>query len=210
MFRGVFSGTTLKERKAGFVLSVVLALLLKLEGDILMRELEFNGYFTILENEILDLLFLLKLTARELRIMLLAVRLLNGFDKEKDRIPLSQFEKITRMAKGHCSTTITKLIKKKMLYRNEGEIGINRDVSQWEGVTKLVTLKGLPKWFKEVTKMVNKGVTKMDPSKETSKETIQRKVLSKSQREEKRKEYKTGLAMLKEAVKRSVDRKRKN
>jgi hypothetical protein len=50
----------------------------------------------------------------------------------------------------------------------------------------------------------------LDPSKETLKETIQRKVLSKSQREKKRKEYKTGLAMLKEAVKRRPERKRKN
>ena len=168
-----------------------------------MKGLEINGNFTIVENEILDLLFLLKLTKRELRIMLVAVRLLNGFDKEEDRIPLSQFEKITRMAKGHCSTTITKLIKKKILYKNEGVIGINRDFSQWEGVTKLVTIEGLPKWLKRVTKMVTKGVTKMDPSKEKEKEIIHIKVLSKSQREKKRKEYKTGLAMMKEAVKRS-------
>ena len=175
-----------------------------------MKELEINGYFTILESEILDFLPLIGLSKRELEFMIVTVRLLNGFHKEKDRIPLSQFYKLTGVSKNNGSITVKKLIKRKMLYKNEGEISINRDFSQWEGVLNLRTRKGLPVWIKKVLNSYDKKVLSLDPSKETSKETIQRKGLSKSQREKKRKEYKTGLAMLKEAVKRNPDRKREN
>jgi hypothetical protein len=68
----------------------------------------------------------------------------------------------------------------------------------------------LPKWHTGVAKIGKKGVANLAPSKEKEKEIIQRKVLSKSQREKKKKEYKTGLAMMKEAVKRSQERKRKS
>ncbi len=175
-----------------------------------MKGLEINGYFTIVENEILDFLPLIGLSKRELEFMIVAVRLLNGFDKEKDRIPLSQFYKLTGISKNNGSITVKKLIKKKMLYKNEGKIGINRDFSQWEGVLNLRTRKGLPKWQLKVLNSYDKKVLNLGTSKETSKETIQIKVLSKSQREKKRKEYKKGLTMLKEAIKRNPDRKRKN
>ncbi|GAJ24084.1 unnamed protein product, partial [marine sediment metagenome] len=99
-----------------------------------MKGLEINGYFTIVENEILDLLLILKLTKHEIKTMLAGVRVLNGFGKEKDRIPLSLLTKITRTDKGDCSRAVKSLIKKKMLYRNEGKIGINRDFKQWQGV----------------------------------------------------------------------------
>ncbi len=175
-----------------------------------MKGLEINGYFTIVENEILDLLLILKLTKNEIKIMLAGVRVLNGFDKEKDRIPLSLLTKLTRMYKGDCSKTVKSLIKKKMLYKDEGRIGINRDFSQWEGVSDLLTRKGLVKWLRWVSDSLKKGLVIHDPPKKLLKETIQRKVLSKSEREKKKKEYKTGLAMLKEAVGRSQDKKRKN
>ena len=175
-----------------------------------MKGLEINGYFTIVENEILDFLPLIGLSKRELEFMIVAVRLLNGFGKEKDRIPLSQFYKLTGVSKNNGSITVKKLIKKKMLYKDEGKIGINRDFSQWEGVLNLRTRKGFSVWTQKVLNSYDKKVLSLDPSKETLKETIQRKVLSKSQREKKRKEYKTGLAMLKEAVKRRPERKRKN
>ncbi len=175
-----------------------------------MKELEIKGHFTIVENEILDLLPLIGLSKRELEFMLVAVRLLNGFDKEKDRIPLSQLAILTRMSKANCSRTVKSLIKKKMWYKSDNLIGINRDISQWEGVANLATYKGLPKWHTGVAKIGKKGVANLAPSKEKEKEIIQRKVLSKSQREKKKKEYKTGLAMMKEAVKRSQERKRKS
>ncbi|MBA7581090.1 hypothetical protein ES708_22990 [subsurface metagenome] len=175
-----------------------------------MKGLEINGYFTIVENEILDFLPLIGLSKRELEFMIVAVRLLNGFGKEKDRIPLSQFYKLTGVSKNNGSITVKKLIKKKMLYKDEGKIGINRDFSQWEGVLNLRTRKGFSVWTQKVLNSYDKKVLSLDPSKETLKKTIQRKVLSKSQREKKKKEYKTGLAMLKEAIKRRPERKRKN
>jgi phage replication O-like protein O len=175
-----------------------------------MKGLEINGYFTIVENEILDFLPLIGLSKRELEFMIVAVRLLNGFGKEKDRIPLSQFYKLTGVSKNNGSITVKKLIKKKMLYKDEGKIGINRDFSQWEGVLNLRTRKGFSVWTQKVLNSYDKKVLSLDPSKETLKKTIQRKVLSKSQREKKKKEYKTGLAMLKEAIKRRPERKREN
>lgn len=134
-----------------------------------MKELEIDGYFTIVENEILDLLLILKLTKRQIKTMLAAVRLLNGFNKKKDKIPLSQFSKVMRMGKGHCSKTVNELIEMRMLCKKEGDICINKDFKQWEGVTDLVTLKGLPIWVKKVTVLGNKKVTNLDPSKDTPK-----------------------------------------
>ncbi|GAI67955.1 unnamed protein product [marine sediment metagenome] len=171
-----------------------------------MKGLEINDYFTIVENEILDFLLILKLTKHEIKIMLAGVRLLNGFGKEKDRIPLSQFKILTGMSRGDCSIAIRGLIKKKMLYKDGSELGINRDFKQWEGVSDSLTGKVLAKWVRGVSDSYKKGVSDSDTSKETSKETIQIKVLSKSQREKKKKEYKTGLAMMKEAIKRHQEK----
>ncbi len=134
-----------------------------------MKGLEINGYFTILESEILDFLPLIGLSKRELEFMIVVVRLLNGFHKEKDRIPLSQFYKLTGVSKNNGSITVKKLIKRKMLYKNEGEISINRDFSQWEGVLNLRTRKGLPVWIKKVLNSYDKKVLSLDPSKETPK-----------------------------------------
>lgn len=172
-----------------------------------MKGLEINGYFTIVENEILDLLLILKLTKYEIKITLAGVRLLNGFGKEKDRIPLSLLTKITRIDKGDCSRAVNSLIKKKMLYKKEGEIGINRDFKQWQGVGDLPTGKGLVKWLKWVGDLGKKGVGDLAPSKETSKETIQIKVLSKKEKKKKREADKKGLKMLKEVLRKGPGNK---
>jgi phage replication O-like protein O len=140
-----------------------------------MKKLAVKGYFTIVENEILDFLPLIGLSKRELEFMIVAVRLLNGFDKEKDRIPLSQFQKLTGVSKNNGSITVKKLIKKKMLYKNEGRIGINRDFSQWEGVLNLRTHKGFSVWTQKVLNSYDKKVLSLGTSKETLKETIQTK-----------------------------------
>jgi len=175
-----------------------------------MKGLEINGYFTMVENEILDFLPLIGLSKRELEFMIVAVRLLNGFGNEKDKIPLSQFYTLTRINKSNGSRTLKKLIDKKLIYKNDNLIGINRDFSQWEGVANLTTIEGLPIWIRKVVNSYKKKVANLGTSKETSKETIQIKVFSKSQREEKRKADKTGLAMFKGAIGRIPDRKRKN
>jgi len=174
-----------------------------------MKGLEINGYFTIVENEILDLLPIIGLTKRELEFMIVIVRKTNGFGKERDKISLSQFEGLTGINKGDCSRTLRKLIDKRIIDKSVDGIGVNRDFGQWEGVGDLPTRKGLAKYQRKVGNLHNKGVGNLSPSKETLKETFKRKVLSKSEREEKKKEYKKGLAMLKEAIKRSPDRKRK-
>ncbi len=158
-----------KKRGMGFVLSDFLVPLQNQRGDNLMKELEINGYFTIVENEILDFLPLIGLSKRELEFMIVAVRLLNGFDKEKDRIPLSQFHKLTGVSKNNGSITVRKLIKKKMLYKNEGRIGINRDFSQWEGVLNLRTRKGFSVWTQKVLNSYDKKVLSLGTSKETKK-----------------------------------------
>ncbi|GAI61162.1 unnamed protein product [marine sediment metagenome] len=171
-----------------------------------MKDLEINGYFTIVETEILDFLPLLGLTKRELEFMIVMIRLNNGFHKNGDRIPLSQFFNLTRVNKSNGSRTLKKLIDKKMVLKDGEILAINRDFSQWKGVANLTTLKGLPKWIRKVVNSYNKKVASLGTSKETSKETIQIKVLSKSQREKKKKEYKTGLAMMKEAIKRHQEK----
>ncbi len=175
-----------------------------------MKELEINGYFTIVENEILDLLLILKLTKHEIKIMLAGVRMLNGFTKEKKRIPLSFFKILTGMSRGDCSIAINSLIKKKMLYKNEGKIGINRDFKEWEGVSDSLTGKVLAKWFSWVSDSHNKVLAIQEPIKETLKETLKTKVLSKSQEEKRRKGFEKGFKMMRKTLGIKPGKKRKN
>ncbi len=140
-----------------------------------MKGLEINGYFTIVENEILDLLLILKLRKHEIKIMLAGVRVLNGFDKEKDRIPLSTFKILTGMSRGDCSIAINSLIKKRMLYKNEGEIGINRDFKKWEGVSDSLTGKVLAKWLSWVSDSHKKGVSDSRTSKQREKQNYKQR-----------------------------------
>ncbi|MBA7585737.1 hypothetical protein ES708_27725 [subsurface metagenome] len=142
-----------------------------------MKGLEIKGYFTIVENEILDLLLILKLTKHEIKIMLAGVRVLNGFDKEKDRIPLSNFKILTGMSRGDCSVAINSLIKKKMLYKNEGKLGINRDFKKWEGVSDSLTGKVLAKWLSWVSDSHKKGVSDSRTSKQKEKQNSKQRSL---------------------------------
>lgn len=173
-----------------------------------MKELEIDGYFTPVENEILDFLPLIGLTKRELEFAIVGIRLLNGFGKEKDKISLSQFKILTGVDKGNGSRVVKRLIKKKIFYKDGSTIGINRDFKQWAGVANLTTCKGLPIYIKKVVNSYNKRVANLAPSKETSKETIKRKVLSKKRTREENEDLVKHVRKLKEDLKRDTGKKK--
>ncbi|MBA7585423.1 hypothetical protein ES708_27402 [subsurface metagenome] len=133
-----------------------------------------------------------------------------AFNKEEDKIPKSQMTDLTGINKRHLSRTINSLLKKGMIFRRGGVYGVQRDFSKWENTPNqvykekkhLIRAKRVPIQGKKTPNQV--------PSRDPSQENIQEKGLSTQEKKKKRKEYKKGLAMLKEAIKRNPDRKRKN
>lgn len=156
--------------------------------------------YTEIDNDMLEALTLINITKRKLKIILTLIRLTNGWHKTGDRVPLSQFYERTGVTKGNNSKPLNELIKENMIIKEDNLLSIQTDVTKWEGVIKLITLKRLSKRQLKVFKIITKRVIDLDPSKETLKATNKRKVFSKKLGEKKREEYKKGLKMMKEAI----------
>jgi phage replication O-like protein O len=130
-----------------------------------------NGH-TDIPNEFLEKLVMVRLSPCESSLLLYIMRKTWGWHKDTDRIPLSQFEKETRMKKPHVRRTLNKLIAKNMITQigksHTLTYGIQRDYEKWN-------VKGLPKQVIKVTRTGNKRLPNQVTSKETTKETIQKK-----------------------------------
>jgi len=130
------------------------------------------------------------------------------FNKESDKIPMSQFEDLTEIDRRHHKRPLNGLIKKGVIWKNGNEYGLCKRYLEVEKVPNQVqNMKGVPIQGERVPNQVLKEYPTRYPHKNSHKNS-HKKGLSASQREEKRKEYKTGLAMLKEAVKKSPSKKK--
>ncbi|GAJ08917.1 unnamed protein product, partial [marine sediment metagenome] len=146
----------------------------------------------------------------ESRVVMVIVHKTIAFNKLKDRIPRLQFTEITGIADRHLDRTINSLLKKGVIFKKDSVYGIQRDFEKWETPPlQVYKVKTPPLEVKNPPLEVKNPPLEVD-SRDLSKRAYQEKGLSTSEREEKKKEYKTGLAMLKEAIKRSPDRKRKD
>ena len=136
--------------------------------------------YTEIDHDMLEALTLINITKRKLKIMLTMIRLTNGFHKKEDKVPLSQFYERTGIAKGNNSKPLNELIDENMILKKDNLLSIQTDVTKWEGVIKLITLKRLSKRQLKVFKIITKKVINLDPSKETLKAKSKEKVLSKT------------------------------
>jgi len=156
--------------------------------------------YTEIDHDMLEALTLINITKRKLKIMLTMVRLTNGFHKKENKVPLSQFYERTGIAKGNNSKPLNELIKENMIIKNDNLLSIQTDVTKWEGVIKLITLKRLSKRQLKVFKIITKRVINLDPSKSSTKSTFKTRVLTKKEKEEEKEIIKKGLAGFKKAI----------
>ena len=132
------------------------------------------------------------------------------FNKESDKIPMSQFEELTGIDRWHHKRPLNGLIKKGVIWKNGNEYGLCKKYLEVEEVPDQVqNMKGVPIQGERVPNQVQKEYPTRYPHKNSHKNS-HKKGLSTQEKKKKRKEYKTGLEMLKEAIKRNPERKRKN
>lgn len=89
-----------------------------------------NGY-TRIATEILEKLSEPGINGSEYRITLFVIRKTYGFNKTKDRISLSQFEKGTKMNRKQAIETIKSLVGKSILLKENGVYRLNKNWEQW-------------------------------------------------------------------------------
>jgi phage replication O-like protein O len=109
------------------------------------REIEYE--FTPVPNETIERLTSTGLTAREFRIILALLRKTIGWNKTSDRIPLSQFSKMTGLDRGNCHTILKRLVQKRIIKksvvtsnnRRSIHYGFNDIFSEWRVLSPVTT-----------------------------------------------------------------------
>lgn len=89
--------------------------------------------FTKIPNEILEALYETKLTVYEYRVLLFIIRKTYGWNKETDRIALSQFSEGTHIhEKSNVSRTLRKLERRNIIIRKSNHhIGLQKTCYAW-------------------------------------------------------------------------------
>ena len=114
--------------------------------------------FTRIENNILEALGRINLTAYQARLLFAVLRKTYGWQKEEDWISNSQLVLMTGIRKQHISRAMQELVKKNILYRNGFNIGLNKNFELWQGLR-------LPD---EVTRSVTSSGNKSNPMRDNS------------------------------------------
>jgi phage replication O-like protein O len=130
-----------------------------------------NGY-TKIANEILERLVNTPLLGAEFQVLLYIIRKTYGYNKKRDQISFTQFEKATGISRQTINKTIKNLIAKGMIvkiYLPEGNIGYTfiKDHEKWVVKTHLL-VKG--KW--QTSKDVLTHKRKKESIKENTKEIV--------------------------------------
>ena len=141
-----------------------------------------------------------KINGSESRVLWAMVYKTIAFNKSGDGIPWSQLAELTGIAQWNLSRPINSLLKKGVIYRKVSVFGIQTDFSKWKIPSNQMVIKESPSVSKESPSVSKESPSNQMDSRDLSKRTIQEKGLSASLREEKKEEYKKGLAMMKEAI----------
>jgi len=136
-----------------------------------------NGY-TKIANELFDQLVKTALLGAEQRIVYFIIRKTYGFNKKKDRIPLSQFEKGTGLSRPTVNTSLKNLVRKNVLVKTALlEYSVQKDWEKWTVNTALLVKHNDPTSKDRLTKIGKDRLT-LKRKKETSKEIIQQAQLA--------------------------------
>jgi phage replication O-like protein O len=120
-----------------------------------------NG-FTQIANEILEKLAFAGINGSEYRLLLVVFRKTYGFQKKKDKISLSQFQKFTNMNRANVVRTIKTLVAKRILLKEGNTYIFNKNWEEW------VVAKRLPSSQKD-TPPSSQMATKSSSQKDTHK-----------------------------------------
>lgn len=93
-----------------------------------------NGYLKI-ANELFEALIQAKLNGSEYSVVLWIIRKTYGFNKKKDLISLTQFQKGTSLTRATVIKTIKNLVYKKIITKENGVYGLNKDFSSWGSIS---------------------------------------------------------------------------
>ncbi|KLU17458.1 MULTISPECIES: replication protein [Xenorhabdus] len=124
--------------------------------------------FTRVANELLDAVLLSGFTEIQLHIVVAIWRKTYGYNKKMDWISNEQFQQMTTKDSTKCSTAKNQLIKMKVLIQSGRQIGMNKNISEWE--TKF---NGFSKSFtKSVKKSFTESVNRSLPNQSNTKDNI--------------------------------------
>ena len=126
-----------------------------------------KGEWTRIHNSILTALARTKLNGEESRILFAILYKTYGFNKSEDWIANSQLELLTGIHRTHCSRSVHRLIKRKIVTKTGNIIKFNKYFFQWD--SELPNSATLPKQAKIVTRTGNKVL----PKQATTKDNIQ-------------------------------------
>lgn len=122
-----------------------------------------NGHIKI-ANEIVEALCQINLNPYESRVLWCIVRKTYGWNKKKDKIPVSQIVKETGLRKQHVSRALKSLIDRQIVTRtSDKQTCLQKNYDQWspKPVTAKSNLNRLPLSPKPVTKSnLNRGTQK--------------------------------------------------
>ncbi|SFU93724.1 replication protein [Xenorhabdus koppenhoeferi] len=95
-----------------------------------------NG-FTRLANELLEAVMLAGLSQHQLLVFLAISRKTYGFNKSLDWVSNEQLSKLTGILPHKCSAAKSELVKRNILITNGRQVGINKNISEWEDKNKV-------------------------------------------------------------------------
>ncbi len=180
-----------------------------------------NRDFAITPNMILEAIAFGPFNTSERKALTGLSRLIFGWDRWEKRIKRKELAGLIGLSESHTSEQITSLTKKGLIYIKLNRIGFERESTVWEKFLPEGSIFKVPSTGKSSSPQgevefpqegrkssLQKESTK--EKKESFKESFKKRVFSKKLSEEKKEEIEKGLAMLKEAIKRNPDRKRKN
>ncbi len=108
-----------------------------------------NG-FTRLANELLEAIMLAGLSQHQLLVFMAVSRKTYGYNKSMDWISNEQMSKLTGILPHKCSAAKSELVKRNILITNGRQVGINKNISEWEDKNKVYPKKvNLPESGKE-------------------------------------------------------------
>lgn len=143
-------------------------------GFIYMASPQLENGYTQIANEILERLSLPGISGSEFRLVLIVIRKTYGYQKKKDRISLTQFEKFSGMKRSHVVRTLKELVHKRVLLHEKNLYSLNKNWEQWVVSKRVppVHNSGTPSTQKGTKSSTQLGTHKRKKENNT-KETIQ-------------------------------------
>ena len=134
-----------------------------------------NG-FTMIADELLEALITARLSGRESRIVWAIIRKTDGFNKDTDRITLSQFEAMTEIPRKRCHELLARLVDKNVIIKGgDGKkiiYGVQKNYMRWQLPPRKGTATGVPQ---EEDKVSPRKGTKVSPRRGNTIDSIKTK-----------------------------------